>query len=237
VSPRYVVVTGADTGVGKTLVTAGLARACIEAGLRTVAIKPVESGCVGAAPASHEDGALLAAATGQPEPRAALVRLCDAVTPALAADREGLSIEMPALVKAIRELGAGADLVLIEGAGGLLSPLSWSLDLTHVAHDLDAGVLVVAADRLGAINHVHLTVQVLFDTWLPPLGVILSAPAAPDASTGTNADALRRRLSPFGDLVQHLFELERVEGVAAAAARLGPVVSWLGATNSIRGAP
>src|SRR5688500_7646315 len=101
-SPRFVVVTGTDTGVGKTVVTAGLARALVQAGRRTVAIKPVESGCAGAAAGAEEDGVVLAAATGQAAPREALIRLRDAVTPALAAEREGVAIEIEALAGAIR---------------------------------------------------------------------------------------------------------------------------------------
>jgi len=80
------VITGTDTGVGKTWVGRVLSHALVAAGRRVVAVKPVETGCGN--PGSHlEDGALLAAATGQAEPRAALHRFAAPVAPALAAER------------------------------------------------------------------------------------------------------------------------------------------------------
>jgi dethiobiotin synthetase len=226
-APRFVVVTGTDTGVGKTLVTAGLARAAVHAGLRVVAVKPAESGCAPGTPSAEEDGCVLAAATGQAAPRAALVRLRDPVTPALAAERESVALDLEALAASIEQLSAGADLVLVEGAGGLLAPIGWDWDATTLARRLGASVLIVAADRLGTLNHVHLTARCLAEEKLPSVGVVLSAPATADTSTGTNAVALRRRLSPFGALAARIAELPRVAGPEAAAAHLGPVVSWL----------
>src|SRR5262245_47506624 len=195
--------TGTDTGVGKTFVAASLVHALANAGRAAVAIKPIETGC-GDGGHEREDGVVLARSTGQSRPREALVRLRAPLTPALAAEREGFPLDIGGLVHTIRDLGQGADVVVVEGAGGLLSPLSWDRDITHVARDLDARVLVVAADRLGAINQVHLTVQVLFDTWLLPTAVILSAPSEPDASSGTNAGALRRRLACFGEVAARI---------------------------------
>jgi dethiobiotin synthetase len=222
----FVVVAGTDTAVGKTFVTVALARALRQRGARVVAVKPVESGC-GEGPCDREDGALLALATGQSGPREALVRLRAPVTPALAADLEGAVVDVPALAARIQQLGDAADVVLVEGAGGLLSPLAWDRDLTHLAHDLDAGVLVVGSDRLGVLHHVHATVQVLCDTWLAALGVVLSAPAVPDASTGTNAASLRRRLAPFRDLEGRILTVPRTTDAGVAADALGPVAGWL----------
>lgn len=224
---RFVVVTGTDTGVGKTVVTAGLARALTLAGRRVVAVKPLESGCAPDPAGADEDGRVLAEATGQPTPREALLRLPEPLTPALAAERSGVAIDMGELARSIALLGKGVDVVLVEGAGGLFSPLSWTEDVTHLAHRLDAMVLVVAADRLGTLNHVHLTVQCLFDTWLLPIGIVLSAPALSDASTGTNAGALRRRLAPFGEVAGRIVELPRVATTEEAARGLVEVAGWI----------
>ncbi len=224
---RFVVVTGTDTGVGKTVVTAGLARALTLSGRRVVAIKPMESGCAPGPAGADEDGRVLAQATDQAAPREALVRLPEPLTPALAAERAGVAVDLGELARSIVELGAAADVVLVEGAGGLLSPLSWTEDVTHLAHRLDASVLVVGADRLGTLNHVHLTVQCLLDTWLLPIGIVLSAPAVSDASTGTNAGALRRRLAPFGEVAGRIVELPRVATTAEAAAHLAAVARWI----------
>lgn len=229
---RFVVVAGTDTGVGKTVVTAGLARALIAAGHRTVAVKPVESGCATEAPSREEDGVELAAATGQREPTAALVRLREPLTPALAAERQGIAMDVDALADRIAELAIGADVVLVEGAGGLLSPMSWTHDVTHLAHRLDAQVLLVGADRLGTLNHVHLTVQVLLDTWLLPLGIVLSAPATADASTGTNRAALERRLDRYGDVARRIVTIPRLGPSSREASRhLGEVVEWIRAAS------
>jgi dethiobiotin synthetase len=222
----FVVVAGTDTGVGKTFVTVALVHALRRRGARVVAVKPVESGC-GEGPRDREDGALLAAATGQAHPREALVRLRAPVTPALAADQEGVVLDVDALTGRVRALGAGADVVLVEGAGGLLSPITWDRDVTHFARDLEARTLLVGADRLGVLHHIHATVQVLLDTWLLPLGVVLSAPAVADASTGTNAASLRRRLACFGGLAEHIVTVPRTEDAGEAAEALDAVAGWL----------
>ena len=112
-------ITGTDTGVGKTWVARALSHALVAAGRRVVAVKPVETGCGGER--SHlEDGALLATATGQAEPRAALLRFAAPVAPALAAEREGETDRPRRLVLRIEESSAGAEVLLMEGAGGLL---------------------------------------------------------------------------------------------------------------------
>lgn len=230
-SARFVVVAGTDTGVGKTFVASGIARALATRGLRVVAVKPVETGCASPDPADGEDGVELARATAQREPLAALERLRAPLAPAVAAELEGASIDVDALTDRIAACGRAADVVLVEGAGGLLSTLSWTRDLTHVASRLDAPVLLVGADRLGTLNHVRLSLQVLLDAWVMPLGVVLSAPPAPDASTGRNAAALRR-LSPIPQLsavplADRLLELPRLAPPDDPARALSPVTDWI----------
>ncbi len=219
--PRFVVVTGTDTGVGKTFVTTALARALVARSSRVLAVKPIETGGVQGA----GDGEALAAATGQARPSTALLHLRDPLTPALAAEREGVTIDIDALARQIRELSVGYDVVLVEGAGGVLSPLSWTADATTLAHQLDdAAVLLVASDKLGTLSLVHTAVQTLLDTWLSPLAIVLSAPAEPDLSTGTNAGVLRRRLAGYGGIHEHIVEVPRAPNADAAAPSLAAVV-------------
>jgi dethiobiotin synthetase len=214
---RIVLVTGTDTGVGKTVVAAGLARRLVARGLRVVAVKPVESGC-SVPPGDGEDGVVLARATGQAEPAAALTRLSAPLAPPVAADREGVSLDPRAWCAAVRRLSAGADVVLVEGAGGLLSPLAWGFTAPDLARELGAAALVVAADRLGTLNHALLTLAALRAAEVPVLGVVFSAPCAPDDSTGTNGDALARvepslriarvpRLAPPADAAECMTEV------------------------------
>jgi dethiobiotin synthetase len=221
---RFVVVTATDTNVGKTFVTASLAKLLVARGRRVVAIKPFESG----APDGQGDGELLASATGQAEPRHALVRLRDPLSPAMAADREGVELDLEAVRARIVELGRGADFAFVEGAGGVLSPLTWAEDITHLTRKLDAELVLVASDRLGTLSATHCAVQVLLDTWLVPTAIVLSRPAEPDLSTGANAAALRRRLASHGPCAERIFELPRCTDLVAGALALEPVAALLG---------
>jgi dethiobiotin synthase len=220
---RIVVIAGTDTGVGKTFVTAALARALVRAGRSVLAVKPVETGCL-EDPSETEDGVVLARATGQAEPRAALVRLRAPLTPALAADREGASIDVGALGDRIAAMAQTVDLTLVEGAGGLLSPISWEHDLRDLARNLNAPVLVVGADRLGTLNHVRMTVEALASSGLSPLGIVLSVTNT-DQSTGTNAAALARGLLAHGDLARRVVVVPHAGPDSAEA--FSRVVSWL----------
>jgi len=215
------VITGTDTGVGKTWVGRVLSHALVAAGRRVVAVKPVETGC--GSPGSHlEDGALLAAATGQAEPRAALHRFAAPVAPALAAEREGETIDLDALVLQIEALSTGAEVLLVEGAGGLLSPITWEWTIVDLARSLGAAALVVAADRLGTINHALLTLSALELSGLEVVGIVLTPPETADESTGTNASAIARLSG-----LERVLALPRENDPSAAAAAIAPVMGWL----------
>jgi dethiobiotin synthetase len=172
-------------------VTCALARALRNLGQRVVAVKPIETGCP-EEPAAEEDGALLAAATGQTGPKRALIRLPGLMAPALAADQAGLEINYDDLIARIRSLATSDTLLLVEGTGGLLSPLTWSDNHLDLAHSLDARVLLVSADRLGTISHTLLALRVLTAEKIPVLGIVLNQAGDPDESTRTNAGALVR---------------------------------------------
>jgi dethiobiotin synthase len=184
-----------------------------------VAIKPIESGCDG----SHdlEDGTRLWRASGQGQPERALLSLRQPVAPPVAADTEGMIVDFDNLMQRCRELGRGAQVVLVEGAGGLLSPLTWHHTTVDIAQALHAPALVVAANRLGAINHVELVLEVLHQRGLPTLGVVLSSDVD-DPSSSSNAAVLRRLRRGL-----RLYSLPRVADVDEAADNLGAVTDWL----------
>jgi dethiobiotin synthetase len=214
-------ITGTDTGIGKTWVARALSHALVAAGRKVVAVKPVESGCNPSG--SHlEDGALLAAATGQAAPRAALFRFTAAVAPALAAEREGQDIDLDTLVLQIEGLSQGADVLLVEGAGGLLSPITWEWTVVDLARLLGAAALVVAPDRLGTINHTQLTLSALELAGIDLAGVVFTAPETPDESTGTNAAAIERLSG-----IERVLSLPREIDPSAAAGQIAPVMGWL----------
>lgn len=216
-----VVITGTDTEIGKTMVAAGLARALQARGADVVAIKPVESG-TDAEPQPGEDGAILARAAGQDSPQAALVRLREPLAPPVAADIDGVELDFGAWCRVVRGYAEPADVVLVEGAGGLLSPLTWAETARELAVELDASALVVAPDELGCLNHTLLVVEALDRAQVELAGVVFSAPATTDSSTGRNAQTLR----DFAKM-ERVAELPRVADWREAAEYLAEVAGWL----------
>lgn len=218
---RRVVVTGTGTEIGKTMVACGLARALSDRGLEVRAVKPVESGTA-ETERDREDGVLLARAARQEEPSEALARLRAPLAPPVAADREGIELSMDGWVRRIEEICADADVTLVEGAGGVLSPLTWDATARDLARALDAPVLLVAPDRLGSLTHTLTALEALRVGGLEVLGVVYSAPPEGDASTGGNPETLAR----FGDL-ERVARLGRVAGFREAAAELGTAAGWV----------
>ena len=186
-----ILITGTDTNVGKTWVTCALAHTLRAAGKSVVAIKPVETGCSDP-PTVREDGVLLAHATGQSQPPHAILRLSEPGAPVLAGDRTDGVIDFDALVLKIERYAEDAEFLLIEGTGGLLTPVTWEWGMTDVARALGACALVVAVDRLGTINHTLLTLSALELAGIPCLGVVLTAPGGKDRSAAANAAAIAR---------------------------------------------
>ena len=189
-------VTGTDTGVGKTVVTAALAAALRGRGLRIGVMKPVESGC------ERRDGALFPAdaiflreVSGCEAPLDVVspYRMERAIAPALAAEAEGVAISLDRIAEAYATLAAEHDIVLVEGAGGLLAPLTSDLTMLDLALRLRLPLLIVARNTLGTINHTALTVRAARTAGASIAGIILNetTPARDDSSSG-NADALRR---------------------------------------------
>jgi dethiobiotin synthetase len=225
----FVLVTGTGSGVGKTWVTRGLARTLQQRGLRVLAVKPVEVGC-DLRGQEGEDGAVLARTTGQAAPRSALVRFGPPLAPALAAGMEAEPVDFDALLLQLEPLRAEADLVLLEGTGGLLTPITWEWNMADVARSLGAAALVVGADRRGTINHTLLTLSALELAGLPCLGVVLTTPGKPDASTGTNAAAIARLSG-----IDRVVALPSTDDDRVAAEAVEPILGWLGTVVGAKG--
>jgi dethiobiotin synthetase len=188
-----VAITGTDTGVGKTWVGCRLVAALRTEGVDVRAIKLVETGTA-PTPQPGEDGVLLARAAGQAAPGAALRRYRAPVAPPDAADMDGAPLDLAAAWDEALELAADADLALLEAAGGLLSPLAWGTTLLDLVAAHRLPTVVVAADRLGTLNHTLLTLATLAAAKVPVPGVVMNAlPSLDgDASRGRNATALSR---------------------------------------------
>jgi len=179
-------ITGTDTNVGKTYVACALATALRAAGRRVSVAKPVETGVTD----QPEDAKRLRGAAGDEEPldRICPLRFAAPLAPTAAARLERRSIDVDALVRWIAERRASADVLLIEGAGGLLVPLSGTFTYADLAVRCDLPVLIVAANRLGTVNHTALTARVASAAGLAVRGFVLTRPTpASDPSQLGNA--------------------------------------------------
>ena len=218
---KVLLVTATDTGVGKTFGGCALARLLVEKGRRIAAVKPVETGC-SEEPSPDEDGVLLAKATGQWAPQAALVRLRAPLAPPIAADLENRTLKLAPWVQKIRGLSAEYEVVIVEGAGGLLTPLTWEETARDLALKTEARALLVCPDRLGGLNQALLAMEVLRHSETPLAGVVLNAPQDSDQTTGKNAEALRR-FSGF----ERIITLPRVREPEEAIGFLEPLTDWI----------
>ncbi|MDB4943785.1 MAG: Dethiobiotin synthetase [Labilithrix sp.] len=190
-----VVVTGTGTEIGKTHVSASLltawvrvlAEACLD--VTVAGLKPVESGVVDGV---AEDGRTLERlSTFHVKQFPAPYLLARPVSPHLAAREENRVLELTVIREYVASVRAAAGGVLVELAGGLFSPLGPRLTNVDVARDLGSDrVLLVAPDRLGVLHDVAATTRAAAAEGLSFGGIILVAPATPDASTGTNGAEL-----------------------------------------------
>ena len=187
-------ISATGTNVGKTWVTRGLARGLLQKKLRVAAIKPIETG-VSTSPA---DALALGHACKRPELAHApgLYRAIPPVTP-YAAELEGCApVDIDALVQTIQELSVGSDIALVEGAGGLLAPITKKHSNADLAHALHAPLLLVARDALGTISHTLTAVESAKHRGIALIGVVLvQGPwSAGDASCPTNLRILEERI-------------------------------------------
>jgi dethiobiotin synthetase len=170
--PPGLFVTGTDTGVGKTLVAAGLLRLARRAGRVPIPFKPVETGCD---PEPLDAHRLWRAA----QPPVAPDEVCThalplPAAPALAAAELGLQINLQSLAARASDLGRRGDFLLVEGAGGLLVPYAGAQTAADLITLLDLPVLVVARTALGTINHVALTLAECTRRGLTLAGYVLN---------------------------------------------------------------
>lgn len=173
---RGIFVTGTDTGVGKTISAATLARLLRANGVNVGVMKPVTSGCSEVdGELISEDAVLLCEAAGvSNSDDVAPYRLREAVAPAEAAKIDGVRIEFERIKESYQRLSAIYDYIIVEGAGGLMVPLSGGLLVADLARELDLPLLVVARPDLGTINHTVLTCFAAQQMGLSVAGVIIN---------------------------------------------------------------
>ena len=168
-------VTGTDTGVGKSLVSAALARFLVRQGVRVGVMKPVESG-VADLTALGQDGELLrwAADCEAPIELISPCRLSEPLAPSLAAELAATPIDIDGLVSNAKQMLESYEFVIIEGAGGLMVPLRDTFMVGDLARRIGLPLLTVCRAGLGTINHTLLTLQAARTWGLDPAGLVVN---------------------------------------------------------------
>ena len=211
---RSFLVTGTDTGVGKTTVSCAIAAAAAARGCSVGVLKPIETGC-------------------RPDPRGVLIpedaenlryfsgcresidvicpyRFTDPLAPSVAALRDGHEIQVEAIVETIRDFRKRYDLTLVEGAGGLLVPIWRDTTFADLADQAELPLLIVVGNRLGAINHAQLTAGWARAVGLETAGyVVNSLSAEQDLAARSNIDVLADLLGPPIGIFPWLGKYER----------------------------
>jgi dethiobiotin synthetase len=178
-------ITGTDTGVGKTVLTALLVKFLRERGVNAAALKPVCSG-------GRDDAKKIFAAMNS---ELALEEINPwhfhaPIAPSLAARRENKSVKLSQALAHIRGLQKHFEVLLVEGAGGLLSPLGENFNSRDLILALRATPIIVAPNKLGVVNHILLTLEALPKNLRAEAKIVLVSPPKPDAATATNAKLL-----------------------------------------------
>jgi dethiobiotin synthetase len=237
---RGLFVTGTDTGVGKTIVSASLVASMAAAGERVRAYKPAvtglddpqEAAARGVWPADHE---LLGLAAGMAPELVSPLRFGPAVSPHLAAHLSGQRIASEQLLAGARAAAGPAtedNVLVVEGVGGLLVPLSDDYAILDLAVALGLPLVIVARPGLGTINHTLLTIRAARGAGLEVCAVVLTPwPAEQTTLELSNRESIQR----LGQVaVERLGPIERPDPPELARAGDSlPWRSWLGA----RGAP
>lgn len=221
---RGLLVTGTDTGVGKTVLSAALLAAMAAAGEPVVAHKPVLTGLEDAGggwPADHE---LLAAVTGMRAEQVAPLRYAAAASPQLAAELAGERIEPARLLGAVPAQGPGV--LVLEGVGGLLTPFADGYTVRELAAALALPLVIAARPGLGTINHTMLTLEAARAAALDVRAVVLTPwPARPSRLERSNRATIAR---VGGVDVAGLARVSRPQRAAlASAGEQLPWRSWL----------
>lgn len=179
-------VTGTDTGVGKTIAAAALARAELEAGRSVAYCKPVQTGVERDEPGDADVVREMAGVEATE-----CLRFPAPLAPAVAAQLAGTAIDVIQLATHIRNLAAPLDTLLVEGAGGLLVPLNDDTNMADLARLLGADLVIVTRPSLGTLNHTALTLEAAAARGLQVAGLVVSMwPDDPGPTEQTNLERL-----------------------------------------------
>lgn len=202
-------VTGTDTGIGKTTVTCAIAAALHRRGRRVGVAKPFETGCD-----PDGDGTLIPADArmlkffakcGEPLETICPIRCREPLAPAIALQREHVDIDLDRLKSTVLGIADRHDVTFVEGAGGLLVPVTRDVTFADVAREWNLPLLIVVGNRLGALNHAQLTVRVARQAGLEIVGYVVNTLMSDgDVAMQTNIDALTELIGPSLGVLPYL---------------------------------
>jgi dethiobiotin synthetase len=229
---RGLFVTGTDTEVGKTIVAAAICAALAERGERVAAFKPAVTGLDDDPGEWGHDHELLAsvANAGQSPEDVAPYRFGPPLSPHFAAEQAGVEIDTERLVSAAQEGAAEADVLVVEGVGGLMVPLTPDYLVRNLAVELELPVVIAARTGLGTINHSLLTIEAAWTAELRVAAVVLTPwsedPAPIERSNGETVERL-------GEVTVAALPATTPSELAVAGGDL-PLDDWLGPVGAKR---
>jgi dethiobiotin synthetase len=197
-------ITGTDTGVGKTYVACKLIKQYIAQGFKVVAMKPVAAGCeLVDGVWVNEDVKLLTEASNVKVPADLINPYCfkEPIAPHIAAQHEGVIISLEVIESAYHQLTQMADIVIVEGAGGLLVPLDSELTIADLIARLNIPTILVVGLKLGCINHTLLTMEVSASRNLPITMWVANSLGEEMQACVENTHTLATKLSSLKQLV------------------------------------
>jgi len=172
---KCIFITGTDTDVGKTVITGGLAAALTRFGKKVAVYKPIQCGDLLTGEIKSKDLSLIQELSGlSSDSLKSDYNFSLASSPHLAAEQEKQIIDIKLIKKSINLLIESNDYVLVEGAGGLIVPISRQYTVLDLIKDLNTNVIVVARAGLGTINHTSLTLAALKSKGISVIGIILN---------------------------------------------------------------
>jgi len=187
-------ITGTDTGVGKTLISCALLHAFAAKGKRVVGMKPVAAGC-------DDDGlnddvkklrasSNILASLGQINPYSFI----HPIAPHIASKNSGVRINFERIIESYKELASQAEIVIVEGVGGILVPLNETQDSIDLIYSLDLPVIVIVGMRLGCLNHALLTFRALDASGLNCAGWVANILDEKMLAIGENIETLKEKI-------------------------------------------
>lgn len=193
-------ITGTDTGVGKTVITVALIKAICRLGFTAGGMKPIESGCLQQGDVLvPSDGMFIKTITHMEENIGHITpcRFKSPLSPLPASEIEGITVDFEKIRKAFAALSKKYDVVIVEGIGGLLVPITGNYFVIDMAKDFNLPLIVVSRPSLGTINHTMLTVNYALKEGLRVAGIIINYNQPPEntLAEATNPEIIKR-LSP-----------------------------------------